>query len=160
MGNLAVLGKIAKQLEKRPNVGGVIYFHPITNSRLTGSARTNIDIFQQICGSDFFGQVAFVTTMWNKISRGQLPRFEKLEKELRGKLHDMTDKGTVIFQFDSNQIESVKAVLRHFAGLRRSAQLQMAREIQKSGSSASSVRRTKAGQLIVKGMDRGLCVIL
>lgn len=101
--------------------------------------------------------------MWNTLDRGARPKFEKLEKELQGKFHNMTDEGTVFFQFDSNRVNSAKEVLRHFKDLSASsspARLLMAREVETSGWSPSSVRRTTAGKLIVKNMNRGLCVIL
>ncbi|KAK5652805.1 hypothetical protein OQA88_9471 [Cercophora sp. LCS_1] len=56
--NLATLKKISQKLYnlKPQEVSGVIYFHRITNTRLTGAARSNINVFERICGKAFLRQ--------------------------------------------------------------------------------------------------------
>ncbi|KAK3343443.1 hypothetical protein B0T25DRAFT_572453 [Lasiosphaeria hispida] len=167
-GNLAVLNKIAEQLQKGTEVNGVIYFHRVTNARLTGSARANIEIFRKICGAPFFYQTAFVTTMWNTISKDQLSRFHRLNGELRGVIANLTNGSTEFFEFDSRDAGTAKKILEHFAvkvlpKIRRKNTeqlLQLATDVKLLGSSPSGVRRTHAGKQIVKDLNRGFCVIL
>ncbi|KAK4216873.1 nucleolar GTP-binding protein 1 [Rhypophila decipiens] len=163
-GNLEVLGKIAVKLRSSPHVNAVIYFHRITTTRLTGSARSNIDLFLQICGKVFLGQTAFVTTMWNNISTRERTRFDHLNEELRGKILSQTQNLTHFFEFDSNNRGSAVAVLKHFAESKKLAirpqRLALARELDEFGSATpSNVRRTTAGKQVVKDMNRGFCLI-
>ena len=166
IGNLAVLNRIAEKLQAGPNVSGVIYFHRVTNPRLAGSARSNIKIFQQICGAPFYYKTAFVTTMWNTIRPDQLSKFEKLNNELRGIVSGLTDGRTKFFEFDSSKAETANEVLKHFMLVPadrkgHELQLQLATEVKKFGASPGGVRRTQAGKQIVKDLNKGFnCVIL
>ncbi|KAJ5690368.1 hypothetical protein N7462_004760 [Penicillium macrosclerotiorum] len=45
-------------------IHGVIFLHRITENRVTGSARRNIELMKAICGSGFFPYVALATTHW------------------------------------------------------------------------------------------------
>ncbi|KAM7196176.1 nucleolar GTP-binding protein 1 [Rhypophila sp. PSN 637] len=163
-GNLEVLGKIAAKLRSSPNVNAAIYFHRITNTRLTGSARSNIDLFLQICGKVFFEQTALVTTMWNNINAQELKRFHDLNGQLSGKVSSQTQGLTRFFEFNSNKEGSAVAVLDHFAKSKKLAsspqRLALARELDDFGyATPSNVRRTTAGKQVVKDMNRGFCLI-
>ncbi|KAK3363170.1 hypothetical protein B0T25DRAFT_32153 [Lasiosphaeria hispida] len=162
--NLAVLKIIAEKLAEisgELTVNGVIYFHCITDLRLTGSARTNISILESICGEDFYSQVAFVTTMWNRIHTDEVPRHEKLHRNLGAKYPHLAESGKS-FQF-SNSHASAEEVLKDFADrvpANPKKPLQLEDEVRRWGPKASSVRKTKAGKLITRDTDRGFCTIL
>lgn len=162
--NLSVLNAIAAKLSTSPPVNAVIYFHRVTNTRLTGSARSNIDLFLSICGTVFYEQTAFVTTMWNTINPKERPRFEGLHHQMQSNIAKKTRSLTKVRKFDASKQEAM-AILDHFAALpkltKHAAPLQFTQELNKLRSATpSSVRRTTAGKMVIKDLNRGFCMIL
>jgi hypothetical protein len=145
-------------------VRAVIYFHAITTRRLTGSARSHISIFEQICGTPFLEQAVFVTTMWNKIDNKGMSEHNALYQGLFRKYQYLGGTKFMKFNSDSTVGEgSAMAVLdavRIATGRSSPAKLQFAREIQASGRNPSGVRKTSAGKVLEKDLNRGFCVIL
>lgn len=45
---------------------GVIYLHRISDNRITGTAKQNINMFKQFCGTDSFAGVVLATTIWKE----------------------------------------------------------------------------------------------
>ncbi|KAM7183491.1 hypothetical protein V8F20_012610 [Naviculisporaceae sp. PSN 640] len=163
--NLSVLNTLATKLLSSPPVNGVIYFHRVTNTRLTGSARSNIDLFLNICGRVFYGQTAFVTTMWNNINPKELQRFENLNRQIQSNISNKTTSLAHFRKFDTRKAGDAMAVLDHFATLPKLAQhaapLLFAQELKRFGSATpTNVRRTTAGKLVIKDLNRGFCMIL
>ncbi|KAK1752623.1 nucleolar GTP-binding protein 1 [Echria macrotheca] len=162
--NLGALRKIAEMLhilaEKKKGfaVSGVIYFHRITTTRLTGSARSNIDIFERICGGRFLHRAVIATTMWNTINPKFLPVHEKRHEDLQKQLHSL---GARYFRFGTDP-KTTADILEYFANMKPNGQipLQLLEEVKRIGSSPSAVRKTAAGALIVKEMNRGRCTLL
>ncbi|TVY37542.1 hypothetical protein LOCC1_G006224 [Lachnellula occidentalis] len=48
-------------------LSGVIYLHPITNVRMKGTDKSNLAMFQALCGKESMSCVVMATTMWGKI---------------------------------------------------------------------------------------------
>lgn len=160
--NLAVLKTIAEKLAETTNTGpvsGVIYFHRITDLRLTGPASTHISILEHICGESFYPRVAFVTSMWNRINQEDAS-YKTLEKGW-WQLQQRYSRLGKFFEFDNGE-ESARTVLEYFSGKGATTRptLQLEMEVCKSGAKASSVRKTQAGKRIERDMDRGFCTIL
>ena len=164
--NLGVLRVIGKWLGVRglKGVRGVIYFYAITNSRLTGSARSYIAIFEQICGPLFLDQTVFVTTMWDKMNKEGMVQFERLHQELIRKYQHLHSRGTKFLKFNKDLAvgkDSAKAVMDVVAVMRPNPpQLQFASEVNASQLSPSGVRKTSAGKVVGKDLRRGFCTIL
>ena len=76
-----VLSEIAAWLGNsyRSNIPlhGIIYLHRITDIRMKGSARKNLIMFKQLCGTDALKKVILVTTMWDKVSSDEAVMREK-----------------------------------------------------------------------------------
>ncbi|KAJ2921752.1 hypothetical protein H1R20_g15334, partial [Candolleomyces eurysporus] len=78
------LQQIARWLEesyrKKMVLGGVIYLHDISQTRLTGTARGDLEIFNRLCGESALDKVVLVTSHW-----GTAPEqnFDKREEELK-----------------------------------------------------------------------------
>ncbi len=142
-------------------IGGVVYFHKITNLRLTGSDRTNIEVFEHICGQPFLHRSVFATTMWDTISSVDRGKFDVLHTSLGQKYMQLVRLGTKFLKFEADKRDSATAVLQSLgtAGF-RPATLQLENEVKRTGLSASSVRKTEAGKVIVRQMNRGGCTIL
>ncbi|KAK0611712.1 hypothetical protein B0T14DRAFT_500755 [Immersiella caudata] len=159
--NLSVLKDIAAELSRmnkqRLTVGGVIYFHRITDLRLTGSARINIEIFERICGAQFLPRSVFVTSMWNMIDNLDRAKYEKLDASLRQKYGRLRSK---FLKFESDKTNSAQTVLLAAASSRAGQPPQLEAEVIRSGLSASSVRKTEAGKVIVREMNKSSCAIL
>ncbi|KAK7682497.1 hypothetical protein QCA50_014297 [Cerrena zonata] len=66
-----ILAKIAAYLEdlykRRRVLSGVIYLHRITDRKLCGSSRKNLNVFRHLCGDDSLSNVAIVTNMWENV---------------------------------------------------------------------------------------------
>jgi hypothetical protein len=60
-------------------VAGLIYLHKIDGNRMQGSARKNLRLLQDICGTKALDSVILATTMWDKVA---LRDGEKNEREL------------------------------------------------------------------------------
>ncbi|KAF9043959.1 P-loop containing nucleoside triphosphate hydrolase protein, partial [Panaeolus papilionaceus] len=61
-------------------LSGVLYFHRITDNRLTGTERQNIGIFESLVGKVALENVVIVSTMWDEILEEEA---EKKEKALK-----------------------------------------------------------------------------
>jgi len=157
--NMGVLGIIARRLSKNGSqeVGGVIFFHAITEGRFTGSTRHNIEIFKMICGERFFTRTVFLTTMWNNLDPQGQEKYNLLQRELeRQQCQYLTANQSIKFDGDTN---TVKAVVEYFARLdpTNPAQLLLAQEMEKLR--LNSVRKTTAGRFIALQFNCALCVI-
>ena len=54
--------------EKGQLLNGIVYLHRITNTRVAGSARRALHVFQRICGEENYKNVILATTFWNSIA--------------------------------------------------------------------------------------------
>jgi len=163
--NRGILQKIVVKLDEiRPQeVGGVIYFHTIS-TRLTGPARSNIDIFEKVCGEPFLRNALFVTTMWDVVSAPGRGKFLGMAEELeRKQLKNLKASGTSFYRF-SNSEEKAKEVLRLYIAIlhKSKARLQLGEEVARWGTSPSDVQKTEAGKLIERQLKRGssACIII
>ena len=66
--DIDILAQIAETLSSQtlPPISAVIFTHAITENRVTGSTRLNLDIAKALCGETFYHRAALLTTMWNK----------------------------------------------------------------------------------------------
>ena len=59
---------LTKSYQHKVKLSGILYLHRISDNRITGTARTNLRVFQKICGPDAFKNILLVTTMWEKVN--------------------------------------------------------------------------------------------
>ncbi|CAG9986568.1 unnamed protein product [Clonostachys byssicola] len=68
-GDAEVLTQIAAWLgesyQHKILLHGIVYLHPITDRRMLGSARRNLNVFIKLCGFDALQKVVLATTMWD-----------------------------------------------------------------------------------------------
>ncbi|KAI9339326.1 P-loop containing nucleoside triphosphate hydrolase protein [Obelidium mucronatum] len=66
-----VLQEISRYLtyasEKNALLTGIIYIHSIANPRVGGSTTKTIRLFKELCGEDFYTNVAIATTRWDMV---------------------------------------------------------------------------------------------
>ncbi|KAI1401328.1 P-loop containing nucleoside triphosphate hydrolase protein [Hypoxylon fuscum] len=65
---------------KNIRLSGIIYLHRITDTRMQGSAKKNLLMFNKLCGPNALKRVILATTMWQSLADEELG--VKREKEL------------------------------------------------------------------------------
>jgi hypothetical protein len=75
---------------------GIIYFHPITHSKLSHYDRLYISMLQAMCGKQAMRNVIIATTMWDKF-KNQAEGYD-IEQQIRGLW-----RGLNIINFDGTQ---------------------------------------------------------
>jgi hypothetical protein len=50
-------------------ISGVVYMNDITQKRMYGSTRTNLNMFSKLCGGKSFGKVVLATSQWDNLPR-------------------------------------------------------------------------------------------
>ncbi|KAL4077618.1 hypothetical protein J3A83DRAFT_4368952 [Scleroderma citrinum] len=98
--------------EGTSQITGFIYLHRISDTRVGGTSKRNIRIFQKLCGQDSLKNVVIVTTMWDKVT----PE-EGLQREQELMLSDnlfkpLLDGGAVMTRHDGTQ-QSAHDVIKH-----------------------------------------------
>ncbi|KAK0614443.1 hypothetical protein B0T14DRAFT_528525 [Immersiella caudata] len=155
--NLSVLERVAQRLSELENasqeVGGVIYFHNITERTVPW---TDVELFGLICGQQFLRRrTVLLTTMWDKVDPQKHDRYNNVQTQVEQKFKGLSARQ--FFKFDG-VTNGYEAVMEYFAGLgpKDAAQLTLTQEVQKSGL---NIRRTKAGKAMILAMNRAVCVV-
>ena len=79
---------------------GIIYLHEITQTRMFGTIRKNLDMFKKLCGDEALRNVVLGTTKWDEVKpdKGQ-----QREQELKDKhWKEMLERGSVIMRVDTD----------------------------------------------------------
>ncbi|KXN85557.1 Signal recognition particle SEC65 subunit [Leucoagaricus sp. SymC.cos] len=99
-------------------ISGILYLHRITDVRISGTVLKNFDMFQKLCGTDFYRRVALVTTMWpdesDKVTDSECRRREKELKENYWNV--MITMGSRVYRF-TKRAESAERIINEIAGL-------------------------------------------
>jgi len=92
---------LARSYDANMKLAGVIYLHEITQPRMLGTTRKNLDMFTKLCGQDAIKNVILVTTKWSEV----MPDIGKRRAlQLRNEHWKfMTDLGSRIVSFDARQ---------------------------------------------------------
>jgi hypothetical protein len=96
-------------------VGGVIYLHDISQTRMLGTTRKNFDMFRKLCGDDSKGSVILGTTKWSDIEPGLGARHET--QLINTYWQDIIAGGSRVFRFTDSQASAkniVNGVLDNF----------------------------------------------
>ena len=82
-------------------LGGVIYLHNITEKRMRGTTKKNLDMFHQLCGDKALARVILGTTNWGEIDK---EKGKDREKDLAANFwKTMIDSGSKLFRFYETQ---------------------------------------------------------
>ncbi|KAF5604322.1 P-loop containing protein [Fusarium pseudocircinatum] len=77
-------------------LSGIIYLHPISNTRMEGSARLSLRMFRKLVGDDSLSNVILSTTHWSRVSPEEGTR---READLQDKFwKDFLDKGAAMMR--------------------------------------------------------------
>jgi len=82
--------------KKKIRLTGLLYFHRISDPRMTGTALMNLRLFEELCG-EHFGTVVLTTTMWDQEDENE---GTKREEQLQGEhWRKMIERGSSIKRF-------------------------------------------------------------
>lgn len=65
-------------------ISGVIYMNDISQKRMYGSTRMNLEMFNKLCGRRAFSRVVMATTQWDNLPAGRDDIGEQRQQELSG----------------------------------------------------------------------------
>ncbi|CAN8095128.1 unnamed protein product [Discula destructiva] len=149
-----ILKMIVKCTEDRsiPPIAGVIYLHRITDTRLTGSSRLNLEILKAMCGERFYRNIVICTTMWDSTPRDARGPYQIVAHHARiltllqspSAFQDLMERQATYMEFWGDKVDPCADILRHFAALGKAPKL----AIQEQARKNSDLRNTHAGVVI------------
>jgi hypothetical protein len=158
--DLKILENIALTLEKdihdrELEVTGAIFFHNITQGKLTGIVRSTLDVFASMCGNKFSdSRAAFLTTQWDAIKESALDKYNTYNIDIGDKLEALYPEWPPVFVRERDEAASCKEVLRHFSALARSEVSPFPFALLTEWQSAKGdIRETSAGKTLLGRPD-------
>jgi len=106
---------------------GLIYLHRISDTRVGGTSKRNLRMFQRLCGQDSLKNVVIVTTMWDKVTPEEGLLREQQFKSSDTLFKPLLDGGAVMMRHDGAQ-QSAYNVIRHLFKMEGTT-VQIAREL-------------------------------
>ncbi|PVF99684.1 hypothetical protein CPB86DRAFT_678304, partial [Serendipita vermifera] len=70
---------MARIYKEGKRLDGVLYFHPVADTRAAGIAVRNFKLFRGLCGDEAFRSVTIVTNMWGLLPNRELGEARELE---------------------------------------------------------------------------------
>ena len=89
---------------------GIIYLHEISQTRMFGTARNNLDMFRKLCGDDALKNVVLGTTKWSDVTSEAGQRREQQLRDTYWK--EMLQHGSVIMHVHADSSSAWKIVNR------------------------------------------------
>ncbi|KAL4069908.1 P-loop containing nucleoside triphosphate hydrolase protein [Scleroderma yunnanense] len=110
-----ILKSIVDWLSKRKGtlLSGILYFHRITDDRITGTAVKYIPDFQRLCGENGISKIVLTTTMWDGLE--EEVGIERLKGLKRNYWKPMAARGSTAFRY-LNTRQSAEELLLHLLG--------------------------------------------
>ncbi|KAH0578625.1 hypothetical protein H2248_003763 [Termitomyces sp. 'cryptogamus'] len=101
---------LARSYSANMTLAGVIYLHEISQTRMLGTARKNLDMFNKLIGHDATRNVVLATTKWGDIPEAVGIRREEQLKDRHWK--GMIDLGATLLSFRDSR-ESGWTIIQH-----------------------------------------------
>jgi GTP-binding protein EngB required for normal cell division len=148
-GDDEILDEIAQYLTVQFQLGlrlkGIVYLHPITQTRMTGHDRQYLELFKRLCGEHTFPNIKLVTTMWDRIIPSEEGLAYARDRDIRDTCWNMMEeRGSEIISFDGSS-EMAQTIIYGLAS-QETVVLQIQREMCQRGM---NLENTHAGQLVV-----------
>lgn len=101
--------------ERGSKLAGVLYFHRISDFRMTGISRKNFSMFRKLCGDNALQNVVIVTNMWGEVdpSVGDAREAELIGEDIFFK--PVLDKGAQMARHQ-NTVPSAETIIRLILG--------------------------------------------
>ncbi|GLB39697.1 hypothetical protein LshimejAT787_0702070 [Lyophyllum shimeji] len=107
---------LARSYDADMTLAGVIYLYEITQTRMLGTARKNLDMFNKLCGPNAARNIILATTKWSEVTTDVGLRREKQLKDEHWR--DMIKHGSRTCRFNATREsawEIVNQILDHRA---------------------------------------------
>lgn len=149
----AVLRDIAGWLQlaysQHIRLNGLVYLHPVNETRMKGSAMTTLRMFKKLTGLENMGSVVLVTTMWDKtpIAEGEAREGELLQSEtFWGQLIDANAK---VRRFQNTRDSAIE-IISCLRGRHKKRELKLQQEL----AANQSLEETSAGRELNSEMNQ------
>ncbi|KAG6917333.1 hypothetical protein DXG01_002904 [Tephrocybe rancida] len=104
---------MAKSYSADMKVAGIIYLQEISQTRVTGTTRKNLDMFEKLCGPNSAASITLATTKWSEVKPSV---GEQREAQLRDEhWKDMLMDGSKMRRFNGTQT-SARAIINEILG--------------------------------------------
>ena len=109
--------------KKNQLLSGIVYLHPITHTRMEGSAMNNLRIFQSLCGQEVLENVLLTTTQWANVdpAEGQA-REDNLRDE--GLWGGLIRKGATVQRFNGTRESGLELIRKLMLNTRKPLHIQ------------------------------------
>ena len=144
-----IILEVSKSLSAQVAIGvkllGVIYLYDITNTRMRGSLKRELEMLKLIIGADNYKNLLLVTTKWGDDTRQR--EFEKRQQELEDRYwEDLIDGGAGINRFEGTA-ESARSIVSQ---LNDGADVILALQAQLIQRPGVQLRDTEVGKYAVR----------
>jgi hypothetical protein len=155
-GDDEILEEIAQYLTVQFQLGlrlkGIVYLHPITQTRMTGHDRAYLELFKRLCGEHTFQNIKLVTTMWDRIIPTEEGLAYSRDRDIRETCWNiMEERGSEIISFDGSS-EMAQTIIYSLAS-QETIVLQIQSEMCQRGM---NLEHTHAGQLVVGQIEASI----
>ena len=82
--------------------------HRISDTRVGGTAKRNLRIFQKLCGRDSFKNVVIVTTMWDKVTPEEGEQREQELQRSDSLFKPLMDEGATMVRHEGTRESALK----------------------------------------------------
>ncbi|KAG0641239.1 P-loop containing nucleoside triphosphate hydrolase protein [Tuber brumale] len=105
-------------------LSGIIYLHPITDSRMGGSAMKNLRVFQGLCGQEVLENVFLTTTKWSNVDldEGEIRENSLRNGDFWGRL---IDRGATLQRFHGTRESGLELIRKLMPNERKPLDLQV-----------------------------------
>ncbi|KAI0554755.1 hypothetical protein F4679DRAFT_579096 [Xylaria curta] len=131
------------------NVSGIIYCHRITDTRLIGDSRLNLEIIKAMCGKRIHSRIVICSSMRNTSPRNptrhqlEEPR-ARMEQLLSTIFRDLMETGAKYMEFRADQSDLYRDILKSFSSLRFAPKMAILEKL----SHQRSAQETSSGKVI------------
>ncbi|KAF9004208.1 P-loop containing nucleoside triphosphate hydrolase protein [Cyathus striatus] len=136
---------------KRMKLGGVIYLHEISQTRMLGTSRQNLDMFKELCGTEAMKSVILGTTKWTDVSPGLGASRENQLRETYWA--EFLKHGSSIHRFSDSDPHSAWEMVNEIIGKTQEKELQLQKELVEV---SKFLPDTKAGQKLKFTLEQHL----
>jgi len=108
---------LASSYDADMKLGGVVYLHDISQTRMLGATRTNLAVFHKLCGERADASIILGTTKWKDVSLEMGARREK--QLIETYWQDHIARGSRVYRFEDSQSSAwniIHAILDNFEG--------------------------------------------
>lgn len=145
---IEISGYLSRQYESRILLKGILYLHRISDNRMGGSARKNLNLFRKLVGRSSLRNVIFTTTMWDLVTPDNLALHMRRESDL--KTNDefwgtMIRHGARMSRHDGSPASALGLVYQLCGVYRKPVPLSIQQEIVDRGT---PLHKTLAGQYL------------